>query len=136
MTVVLVDTSVLIDVLTGDAVWGAWSGDALADAMERATLVVNPIVYGELSIGFRTIQALDEALPAAFYRREAIPYAAAFLAAKAIQAYRERGGTRTPPLADFYIGAHAAVAGYQLLTRDLARYRTSFPRLAIIGPGT
>jgi len=135
VTSVLVDTNVLVDVISRDAVWAAWSGDALAEAMERATLVINPIVYSELSVGFGTIEALDAALPADLYRREPLPYAAAFLAGKAFAAYRRRGGLRTSPLADFYIGAHAAVAGYQLLTRDVARYRTSFPRLAIIGPG-
>ncbi len=115
--------------------WEGWSRDALEAALERSALVINPIVYGELSIGFRTIEDLDAILPADLYRREALPYPAAFLAGKAFQAYRRRGGRRSAPLADFYIGAHAAVAGYQLLTRDVARYRTSFPRLAIIGPG-
>ena len=135
MTAVLVDTNVLVDILTGDAAWAGWSAGALAEVMERATVVINPIVYGELSVGFRTIEGLDEALPPDLYRREPLPYAAAFLAGKAFEAYRARGGTRTSPLADFYIGAHAAVAGYELLTRDAARYRTSFPRLSIIAPG-
>ena len=135
MTSVLVDTNVLVDVITGDPVWEGWSRNALETALERSDLVINPIVYGELSVGFRTIEDLDAILPADLYRRESLPYPAAFLAGKAFQAYRRRGGGRTAPLADFYIGAHAAVAGYQLLTRDVARYRTSFPRLVIIGPG-
>jgi predicted nucleic acid-binding protein len=135
VTSVLVDTNVLVDIITGDPDWAAWSSNALAEAMEHSTVVINPIVYGELSVGFQTLEALDAALPADLYRREPLPYAAAFLAGKAFQAYRRRGGTRTSPLADFYIGAHAAVAGYQLLTRDVARYRTSFPRLSVIGPG-
>jgi predicted nucleic acid-binding protein len=89
---------------------------------------------GELAAGFPTIEDLDASLPEDLYRREAIPFSAAFLAGKAQREYRERGGLRRTPLADFYVGAHAAVAGYRLLTRDAARYRTYFPRLEIITP--
>ncbi len=131
---VLVDTNVLVDVITRDPQWDAWSGDALERAAERSVLVINPIVYGELSVGFRTIEELDAVLPEDLYRREPLPFPAAFLAARAFDAYRLRGGTRATPLADFYIGAHAAIAGYRLLTRDAARYRTYFPRLELIAP--
>jgi predicted nucleic acid-binding protein len=134
LTTVLVDTNVLVDILTHDPMWEAWSRGALDAAMERSVLVINPIVYGELSVGFRTLEELDTTLPTDLYRREPLPYPAAFLAGKAFEAYRGRGGLRRTPLADFYIGAHAALAGYALLTRDAARYRTSFPRLSLITP--
>jgi len=97
-------------------------------------LVINPLVYAEVSVGFDTIEAVEAALPADLYRREALPYEAAFLAGKVFLAYRRAGGTRTAPLPDFYIGAHAAVAGYRVLTRDPTRYRTSFPTLELIAP--
>jgi predicted nucleic acid-binding protein len=131
---ILVDTNVLVDVITRDPVWGSWSQEALDHAVERSVLVINPIVYGELSVGYATIEALDSVLPVDLYRREPLPFPAAFLAGKAFEAYRLRGGTRTAPLADFCIGAHAAIAGYRLLTRDAARYRTYFPRLELIAP--
>jgi predicted nucleic acid-binding protein len=131
---VLVDTNVLVDILTHDPVWEVWARGALDAAMERSVLVINPIVYGELSVGFRTLEELDTALPRNLYLREPLPYPAAFLAGKAFEAYRERGGLRRTPLADFYIGAHAAIAGYALLTRDAARYRTYFPSLDVIAP--
>jgi predicted nucleic acid-binding protein len=97
-------------------------------------LVINALVYAEVSIGFDTIEALEDALPRDLYRREELPYEAAFLAGKAFQRYRQAGGARRSPLPDFYIGAHAAVAGYRLLTRDSGRYRTYFPRLGLIAP--
>lgn len=134
MSGILVDTNVLVDVITRDPQWESWSRDALDHAVERSVLVVNPIVYGELSIGYRTIEELDAVLPGDLYRREPLPFPAAFLAGKAFEAYRLRGGTRAAPLADFYIGAHAAIAGYRLLTRDAARYRSYFPRLELIAP--
>lgn len=132
----LVDSNVLLDVATLDPVWEPWSTAALAEAQEASILVINAIVYGELAAGFPTIEDLDSALPADLYRREAIPFSAAFLAGRAHRAYQVRGGTRRTPLADFYIGAHAAVAGYRLLTRDAARYRTYFPGLEFITPGS
>ena len=134
MTGVLVDSNVLIDVLGQDPIWERWSANALRHASDGAPLVINPIVYGEISLGYDTIEALNAALDVHQMRREPIPWAAAFLAGRAYRAYRERGGTRTSLLPDFYIGAHAAVAGYRLLTRDPARYRTSFPRLELIAP--
>ncbi len=134
MSGVLVDTNVLIDILTRDRTWFTWSRDALAATANASTLVINPIVYGELSVGFQEIEALDAVLPPDVYRREPLPFAAAFLAGKAFQAYRDRGGGRSSPLADFYIGTHAAIAGYRLLTRDASRYRTYFPRLQLIAP--
>jgi len=131
---VLVDSNVLLDVATNDGSWGQWSAKALAMCAEYSTLVINPIVYAELSIGYATIEALEAALPHNLYQRAALPWAAAFLAGKAFLAYRQRGGARTAPLPDFYIGAHAAIDQLAVLTRDAARYRTCFPRLVIISP--
>jgi predicted nucleic acid-binding protein len=134
VTPVLVDTNVLIDVVTGDPVWGTWSAQTLQEVHESAVAVINPIIYGELSVGFRTIEAIDAILPDDLYVREGIPYQAAFLAGRVYADYRRAGGTRDSLLPDFYIGAHAAVAGYRLLTRDTTRYRTYFPRLQLIAP--
>ena len=131
---VLVDTNVLVDVLDGNQAWSAWSAERLAEAADSAVVVINPIVYTELSIAFSTIEALDAALSRLQLEREPLPYAAAFLAGRAHMAYRRRGGARTAPLPDFYIGAHAAVAGYRLLTRDARRYRSYFDKLALIAP--
>jgi predicted nucleic acid-binding protein len=131
---VLVDSNVLLDIATHDPKWGEWSARALAEVAEHTILIVNPIVYAEMSIGYTTIEALDAVLPAALYQREPLPWEAGFLAGKCFVQYRRRGGLRNSPLPDFYIGAHAAVAGLALLTRDAARYRTYFPRLEILAP--
>jgi hypothetical protein len=134
MTTVLVDSNVILDLATEDRTWGAWSAEALAAAADEAILVINPIVYAEVSIGFERIEDVEEALPAEAFRRLPLPYEAAFLAGKAFMAYRRRGGRAPVPLPDFFIGAHAAVSGFRLLTRDARRYRTSFPRVALITP--
>ncbi len=134
MTPILVDSNVLLDVATADARWGAWSASALQRVADASVLVINLLVYAEVSVGFTTIEELDAALPRDLYRREDLPYQAAFLAGKCFLRYRRDGGSRRSPLHDFYIGAHAAVAGYQLLTRDAPRYRTYFPKLQIIAP--
>lgn len=131
---VLVDANVLLDIFTQDPTWFDWSAGALRDAAEWASLVINPVIYAETSVRFAQIEEVQAALPAAIYRREALPWEAAFLAGKAHVEYRRRGGPRRSPLPDFYIGAHAAVRGHTLLTRDAARYRTYFPRLRIIAP--
>ncbi len=133
MATVLVDSNVLLDVLIPDPVWEGWSSEALAAAAESWPLVINPIVFAEVSVGFDRIEELEAALPPEL-RREPLPREAAFLAGKAFRAYRRRGGARLAPLPDLFIGAHAAVRGYTLLTRDAARYRTCFPRLALIVP--
>lgn len=134
MTPVLVDSNVLLDVATDDPKWGAWSSATLARTADEAVLVINALVYAEVSIGFAAIEALEDALPPELFRREDLPYEAAFLAGKAFLSYRRRGGTKRSPLPDFYIGAHAAVSGYRLLTRDATRYRTYFPKLGLIAP--
>ena len=131
---VLIDACVLIDIATQDAVWAAWSETALAQAAEDQVLVINPLIYAEVSVAFLRIEDLDAALPKGLFQREALPYAAGFLAGKAHLAYRKRGGLRTTPLPDFYIGAHAAIAGHQLLTRDAQRFRTAFPSVRLIAP--
>jgi predicted nucleic acid-binding protein len=130
----LVDSNVLLDVLTEDPAWYAWSSEALAVAAERQMLAINPIIYAEVSVGFRRIEELDAALPANALHRLALPWEAAFLAGKCFLAYRARAGTRSSPLPDFYIGAHASVSRMALLTRDAARYRTYFPKLKLIAP--
>lgn len=134
MDAVLVDSNVLLDIATNDPAWGDWSARALEQAADEAILVINALVYAEVSIGFQTIEDLEDALPSDLYRREDLPYEAAFLAGKSFLRYRHAGGTRRSPLPDFYIGAHAAVAGYRLLTRDAGRYRTYFPTLHLIAP--
>lgn len=134
MSRVLVDSNVLLDIFTEDPLWFDWSADALAELAERSVLVVNPIVYAEISVRFETIEELDQVLPLDRFERESLPWEAAFLAGKCYTAYRKRGGERRSPLPDFYIGSHAAIRGMTLLTRDAARYRTYFPRLELIAP--
>lgn len=130
----LVDSNVLLDVLTEDARWCGWSMGALAAQADRDVLAINPIIYAEVSMGFVRIEDLNETLPAPVFHRLQLPWEAAFLAGKCFLAYRKRGGMRTSPLPDFYIGAHASVAGMVLLTRDAARYRSYFPSLTLIAP--
>jgi predicted nucleic acid-binding protein len=134
MTAILVDSNVLLDVMTEDARWFSWSAGAIERAADSFRLVVNPVIYAEVSVRYSRIEELDAALPRSMFEREAIPYEAAFLAGKCFLAYRQRGGTRQSSLPDFFIGAHAAVAGYQLMTRDAARYRTYFPKLSLVAP--
>ena len=134
MTPVLVDANVLIDIATDDPRWGAWSARMLSLLGQGARLVINPLIYAEVSAAHSRLEALDAALPEDVFHREALPWPAAFLAGKAYIAYRRRGGERHAPLPDFYIGAHAAIRGYRLLSRDRGRYATYFPTLQIIAP--
>jgi predicted nucleic acid-binding protein len=129
---VLVDSNILLDIFTANSPWTAWSLSALSNAANTGRLVINPVIYAEASVRFTRIDDFEDALPAA--EREPIPYDAAFLAGKVYLEYRRRGGTRLSPLPDFFIGAHAAIRGYELLTRDPARYRSYFPRLKLIAP--
>lgn len=131
----LVDSSVLLDILIPDPQWEHSSAEALENAAESSIVVINPIIYSEVSIGFGRIEELDEVLDDAF-TREDLPWEAAFLAGKSFLAYRRRGGERRSPLPDFYIGAHAAVRGYHLLSRDVQRYRTYFPTVKLIAPAS
>jgi predicted nucleic acid-binding protein len=134
MSAVLVDSNVLLDLTAIDSDWTEWSARALEAASDRFRLVINAVIYGEVSVRYSRIEDLDVALPEALFEREELPYEAAFLAGKAFRRYRQSGGMRRSPLPDFLIGAHAAIAGYQLLTRDVPRYRTYFPHLRLIAP--
>jgi predicted nucleic acid-binding protein len=110
------------------------SAAAIQRAADRCRLVINPVIYAEVSVRYSRIEDLDIALPKAMPDREPVPYDAALLAGKAFFAYRRRGGTKSSPFPDFFIGAHASVAGYSLMMRDAARYRTYFPKLSLIAP--
>ncbi len=132
--ITLVDSNVLLDVMTADPTWEEWSSAALARALDSGPVVMNPIIYAEVSVGFDRLEDLDAALPASQFRREPLPWTAGFLAGKAFLSYRRRGGARPTPLADFYIGAHAAVLGYRLLTRDAGRYASYFPSVNVVAP--
>ena len=132
----LVDSNVLLDVATNDPVWADWSAHALAEAAEHVALIINPIIYAEVSIGYTAVEALDAALPTALYQREPLPWEAGFLAGKSFLRYRRRGGLRTSPQPDFYIGAHAAIGRLALLTRDPAPYRSYFPSVEILAPAS
>lgn len=134
MADILVDSNVLLDVLTDDPRWFDRSAAKLAALAEDHDLIINPIVYAEVSIGFDRIEGLDAALPTESFRREPLPWEAVFLAGKCFVRYRRAGGARHSPLPDFYIGAHAAVRGIPLLTRDAGRYRAYFPKLEVIVP--
>lgn len=131
---VLVDANVLLDVLTDDPQWYDWSAAQLDACAAEAELCINPIVYAEVSVGFDRIEALDDALPSDAFTRLELPWEAGFLAGKAFLQYRRAKGARTSLLPDFYIGAHAAIEGMTLLTRDARRYRTYYPKLEIICP--
>lgn len=134
MTPVLVDSNILIDITTNDPEWAGWSASALEHAGQGARLVINPLIYAEISVAHSRIEALEVLLPEDVFHREHLPWPAGFLAGKAFLAYRRRGGARRSPLPDFYIGAHASIRGYRLLTRDQGRYQTYFPRLEVISP--
>jgi hypothetical protein len=131
---ILVDSNVIIDVMSNDQAWGAWSEAALAEAADGDEIAINPIIYAEIAFGFETMTALDQALGAGDFRRLALPYEAGFVAGRAFVEYRRRGGVRTSPLPDFYIGAHAAIQGLRLLTRDPRRYQSYFPAIQLVAP--
>lgn len=128
----LVDTNVILDVITADPKWHDWSSNALREAAERTTLAINPIIFAEVSMKFDRIEDADRAL--VDFERRFLPYEAGFLAGKAFLAYRRRGGAKRSPMPDFYVGAHAVVERMRLLTRDATRYRTYFPALEIVAP--
>jgi hypothetical protein len=134
MGLVLIDSNVLLDVLTEDRNWFDWSSQQLAACAEENDLCINPIIYGEISIGFDRIEDLESSLPKDYFNYLHLPYEAAFLAGKCFLTYRKVGGKRRSPLPDFFIGAHAAVEKMTLLSRDKGRYQTYFPGLKIIAP--
>ena len=131
---ILVDTNVLLDVFGDDAEWSDWSQDRLDSASATDTLAINPVIYSELSIGFARIEELEAVIKEASLAFEDIPREALFLAGKAFLRYRRSRGIKRGVLPDFYIGAHAAVMQWPLLTRDVARYRTYFPTVSLIAP--
>jgi len=130
----LVDSNVILDIFTHDPEWFEWSSSVLISAASRSGLVINPVIYAEVSLRFSRIEDLDAVLPLDQFAREPIPYPAAFLVGKAFVLYRRRGGARSSPSPDFFIGAHAAVTGHQLITRDPARFTSYFPNLDLISP--
>ena len=131
---ILVDTNVLLDVFEDDAEWSDWSQDRLETASVTDTLAINPVIYSELSIGFARIEELEAVIKEASLAFEDIPREALFLAGKAFLRYRRSRGIKRGVLPDFYIGAHAAVMQWPLLTRDVARYRAYFPTVSLIAP--
>lgn len=131
---VLVDSNVLLDVITDDPVWGDWASNTLIRLSDKYKLAINPVIYAEVSIRFSTIEDLEETVSPDFFEKLPIPYEAAFLAGKCHMKYKERGGAKTSVLPDFLIGAHASVSSMILVTRDTSRYRTYFPKLKLIAP--
>lgn len=134
MPTTLVDSNVLFDFLTEDEAWFDWSASMLEQAASQGHVAINPIIYAEISVRYPTIESLDEQLSGEYFVRLPLPWEAAFLAGKAFGQYTKRKGPKRSPLPDFFIGAHAAVAGMTLLTRDPRRYRTYFPKLKIVSP--
>ena len=130
----LVDTNVVLDVVTNDPKWAAWSQSQLDAAALTQTVAINDVIYAELSLAFERIEELDAMISKAGLRHEPIPRESLFLAAKAFLIYRRKGGAKSGVLPDFFIGAHAAVLDVPLLTRDSIRYKTYFPNLKLIAP--
>ncbi len=130
----LVDTKVLVDVLQNDPQWADWSTAQMRAQSSLHALVINPIIYAEISLSFSTLEALDDVVATLALEVREIPRPALFLAAKAYALYRRRGANKLQVLPDFFIGAHAAVEGWPLLTRDASRFRTYFPALEIVAP--
>ena len=130
----LVDTNVLVDVLQNDPQWAEWSIAQMRAQASLNALVINPVIYAEISLSFSTLEALDDVVATLALEMREIPRPALFLAAKAYAQYRRRGGNKQQVLPDFFIGAHAAVEGWPLLTRDASRFRTYFPTLDVLAP--
>ena len=130
----LFDSNVLLDIATADPVWLAWSELQFRNAASQGPILINPIIYAELAPAFSSAADLDLWLDLAVFQRLPLPYAAGWLAAEAFLKYRRSGGAKTSPLPDFYIGAHAEIEKWTLVTRDAARYRTYFPNVALIAP--
>jgi predicted nucleic acid-binding protein len=130
----LVDTNVLFDYLSQDPDWFDWAATTLSDAADAGLVVINPVIYAEMAVRYARIEDLDQALPADYFIRADVPWEAAFLAAHCFARYKKRGGVRQSPPPDFFIGAHAAVSGMDLLTRDARRFRTYFPKVRLIAP--
>lgn len=134
MNGVLVDSNVILDLVTDDPLWADWSEQVLERYAGKGSLFINDLVYAEVSIGFQRIEELDQVLVRGGFIHLPIPREALFLAGKVFLQYRRAGGVRSSPLPDFFIGAHAAVSGLLLLTRDRARYQTYFPAIELVTP--
>ena len=134
MAEIMVDSNVLLDILTEDKNWFPWSNRTLEQYAENHILIINPIIYAEISISFDRVEDLDEALGEQMFHCRPIPLEGAFLAGKCFVGYRRRGGKKHSTLPDFFIGAHAAVKNIPLITRDITRYQTYFPKLKLISP--
>ena len=130
----LIDTNILLDAVTNDPVWADWSIHQMDVAAARGPLLINDVIFAEFSVGFPLIEDVDDTLSVSDILLVSMPRAALFLAGKVFQRYRAAGGIRTGILPDFFIGAHAALTGLTLLTRDPRRYRTYFPGVALIAP--
>ena len=131
---VLIDSNVILDLVLDDPRWADWSSRTLNSYAQGADLCINPVIYSEVSIGFQSIEELEEVILMGGFRILEIPKEALFLAGKIFLRYRKNKGTKRSPLPDFYIGAHAAVFKMDLMTRDTSKYRTYFPTLNIIHP--
>ena len=131
---VMIDSCVLLDIITDDPVWCSWSADVLKKWGENHELAINPLIYSEVSVSFKHIEEVERVIPAFVFKRLHLPWEAAFLAGKAFLRYRKRQGKKSSPLPDFYIGAHSTVLGIPLITRDKKRFQSYFPRLQLIAP--
>ncbi len=134
MNGLLVDSNIILDVFLDDPLWADWSEAALSEYAIHTPLLINQIIYSEISIGFKKIEELDVAISSSGFQMLEIPKEALFLAGKAFLNYRKHKGEKRSPLPDFFIGAHAAVSGLELITRDKNRYQTYFPSVRIISP--
>lgn len=130
----LVDSNIILDILTEDQTWFDWSSKQLSIYAEQTILIINPIIYAEISIRFAHIEDLEKSVSSEYFTRQSLPWEAAFLAGKVFVKYKKNGGVKAAPLPDFFIGAHALVADLSLLTRDKGRYQHYFPTLSIISP--
>lgn len=130
----MIDSNVILDVVSKDPIWFEWSSAMLKELANSEFFIINSIIYSEVSIGFERIEEVEELFNPTYFSREPIPWEACFLAGKSFLQYRKKGGLRASPLPDFFIGSHALVRGYRLLTRDVARYKTYFPKLQLINP--
>ena len=134
MNGILIDSCILLDLFTNDPKWGDWSENILGKYSQTNTLYINSIVYTEISIGFEKIEELEKAIYQLGIKVLEIPREALFLTGKAFLKYRRSKGTKNSPLPDFFIGAHASVAKFSLITRDVAKYKTYFPQIDLVTP--
>ena len=131
---IMVDSCVLLDILSKDPRWYAWSSETIEEAANNGPVIINPVIYAEVSARFKRIENFEMELPAHIFEYHPIPKPAAFMAGKCFTIYKKRGGKKIRPLSDFFIGAHAAVEGIPLITRDTKLYRSYFPTLQLIHP--